>query len=151
VIDTNQPQSTSPFHNTSVHPNTMRATPSSIISIFPLLATAVPTKCGSLHPIFKLEPINLSSYYTYTSPSASGPKVGYISFTLSNDEVDYATQCSGVTSMPLGQFYNTQSFECTSLGQSGAQKSLFTFDSNTNVLSLNSTWNCGGYVNVQRR
>ncbi|KAF1916573.1 hypothetical protein BDU57DRAFT_516770 [Ampelomyces quisqualis] len=122
----------------------MRATTSSVLSFLPLLTTAVPTKCGSLHPTFKFEPINLSSYYTYTSPSASGPKVGYISFTLSNDEVDYVTQCAGVTSMPLGQFYDYQQFECTSPGQSGAQKSSFTFDSNTKILSLNSTWNCGG-------
>jgi hypothetical protein len=119
----------------------MYTTTSLILSILPLLVSAAPPNCGSLHPTFTLEPIDLSSYYTYTTPSASGPKLGSISFTLKNDEVDYTTQCSGVSAMPLGQFYGSQIFDCTT---SGEGKSSFAYDSNSKVINVNSTWSCGG-------
>lgn len=112
-----------------------------LLAALPFL-TAVTADCGSIHPVFTLDPINLSSYYTYTTPAASGPKEGQISFSLKNDQVDYTTQCKGVTVQPLGQFYRFQTFDCTS-GKPW-EKSSFSYDSNSKVINLNSTWTCGG-------
>ena len=116
-----------------------------LLATLPFLTVAA-AGCGSQHPIFTLNPINLSSYYTYVSPSASGPKSGQISFTLRNDDVDYSTECKGGSSMPLGQFYSFQVFDCSAPSGKPWEKSSFSYDTASKVLNVNSTWTCGGLV-----
>ncbi|KAF2119741.1 hypothetical protein BDV96DRAFT_684266 [Lophiotrema nucula] len=98
--------------------------------------------CGSTHPKWTLDPINLSSYYTYTSPSASGPKLGSFSFTFATDQVDYEAQCSGSSVNPQGIFYGSQVFECVTPGGSGSKTTSFSFDSASSVVSVNTTFTC---------
>lgn len=112
-----------------------------LLAALPLLS-AVAAECGSRYPVFTLEPINLSSYYTYTTPSASGPKEGHISFSLKSDQFGYVTECAGTTGMPLGQFYDFQTFECAN--SKPWEKSSFSFDSYSKSITVNSTWTCGG-------
>ena len=118
----------------------MRTSTTASLFFLPLLTSAAPMACD-IHPVFTLNPINLSSYYTYTTPAHAGPKLGSISFTLQNDQTNYMTECSGSSPMPFGQFYDFQTFDCTV--PSGAQMS-FSYDTSTKIVSLNSTWSCGG-------
>ncbi|KAF2822533.1 hypothetical protein CC86DRAFT_258055, partial [Ophiobolus disseminans] len=86
--------------------------------------------------------INFSSYYTFISPSAMGPKAAYFSFKLNNDEVGVATDCRASTSMPLGQIYPHQRFDCSTEDVT----TTFSYDTSTKVVGLNSTWSCGGDI-----
>jgi YD repeat-containing protein len=125
----------------------MLITLSTLLVLLTTVIAAVPEKCGSGHPTFTLDPINFSSYYTYTTPAASGPKLATFSFLLKNDETDYDVACRGAMSMPLGQFYGWYpAFNCTTPGNPDWKQTSFTYDSNTNLVAVNTTWDCGGYV-----
>ena len=66
--------------------------------VFPLLAAAAtPDVCGSSALTLTLSAINLNSYYTFLTPSASGPKAGSLSFILSNSQVLDPTQSGPTT------------------------------------------------------
>ncbi|KAH7406468.1 hypothetical protein DE146DRAFT_393356 [Phaeosphaeria sp. MPI-PUGE-AT-0046c] len=119
----------------------MHTTTKALLLLLSTVTNAASNDCCSSHPLFTLEPINLSSYYTYTTPSASGPKAGYISFALKHDGSNSTAACSGVTSMPLAQFYGSHIFECAT---QGGGRSSFAFDSYTGLIHVNSTWKCGG-------
>lgn len=127
----------------------MLARPPILFSLITTAIAAVPEKCSSNHPIFTLDPINFSSYYTYTTPSASGPKAATFSFLLKNDEVDYNIECSGTMSMPLGQFYGSRAFNCTTPDNADWKQTSFAYDSNTKVVMTNTSWDCGGYVGMK--
>jgi hypothetical protein len=124
--------------NTSCKEFKMRLTAAIALSLS-LLSYAAPYQCEP-HPLLTLAPINLSSYYTYTTPAHQGPRLGVISFTLQNDQTDDTTECSGSSQMSFGWFYATQTFNCTS--PSG--ETSFSFDSITKAVSLNTLWTCGG-------
>ncbi|KAF2006313.1 hypothetical protein P154DRAFT_559397 [Amniculicola lignicola CBS 123094] len=104
-----------------------------------------PGTCGSLHAKWTLSPISLSSYYTYTSPSASGPKLGSIDFVFKNDQVDYSSTCKGSSANPQGIFYGSTWFDCeTQGGNQGWKKTSFAYDTATSVVNVTSTWSCPG-------
>jgi hypothetical protein len=110
------------------------------VSLFlPILTYAASYQCDP-HPLLTLAPINLSSYYTYTTPAHQGPRLGTISFTLQNDQVDDTTECSAFSQMSFGYFYATQTFNCTS----SSGETSFSFDSMTKALNLSTSWTCGG-------
>lgn len=113
-------------------------------ALLPSIAAAISCTPGTLHPVWTLDPVNLSSYYIFASPSASGPKLGSISFTLSSDQVDYNTTCAGYSVNPLGQFYSNEVFKCAAPTNDSKDATVFTFDTNSSVISLNSTWTYGG-------
>jgi hypothetical protein len=104
-----------------------------------ILTCATSYQCDT-HPLLTLVLINLSSYYTYTTPAHQGPRLGVISFTLQNDQADDTTECSGSSQMSFGWFYATQTFNCTST----SGETSFSFDSITKAVGLNTTWTCGG-------
>ncbi|KAF2263557.1 hypothetical protein CC78DRAFT_533832 [Lojkania enalia] len=129
----------------------------SLLALLPAFAAAAPAcgapqpppqpgspSCGSTHPKWTLSPIDLSSYYTYTSPSASGPKLGTISFTFANDQVDYVAECSGSSVNPQGIFYGFETFECATEGGEEWKKTSFSYDTASGVIAVNSTWMCPG-------
>ncbi|KAH7110298.1 hypothetical protein B0J11DRAFT_410246, partial [Dendryphion nanum] len=100
-------------------------------------------------PKWTLEPINLSSYYTYVSPSAAGPKLGSISFAFKNDQVDYISECKGSSVNPRGQFYGSASFDCVTPGGEAWKKTSFNFDQSSGEIKIVSRWTCGGDVVYQ--
>ncbi|KAF2737656.1 hypothetical protein EJ04DRAFT_510097 [Polyplosphaeria fusca] len=123
------------------------------LPLFPLLisslpaacaAPAEPSSCGSLHPKWTLSAIDLSSYYTYTSPSASGPKLGSISFTFANSDVSYTAACKGNSVNPLGTFYSSQTFDCETEDGATWKKTSFSYDTASKIVVVNSTWTCNG-------
>lgn len=132
-----------------------------LISLVPILAAAAPScpapppppppkpSCGSIHPKWTLDAITRSSYYTYSSPSASGAKLGSIAFTFKNDQVDYVAECKGISVNPQGQFYGTQTFDCVTPGGAAWKKSSFSYEQFTGEIKVNSTWTCGGDVVYQ--
>jgi hypothetical protein len=113
-------------------------------ALLPSIAAAISCTPGTLHPVWSLNPINLSSYHTYSSPSASGASLGSISFTLSSDQVDYNTTCTGFSVNPLGQFYSFQIFQCARPTNDTKDATSFSFDTSSNVISVNSSWTYGG-------
>jgi hypothetical protein len=147
--------SSQPLHSERLQPSlptsafitTMRLTIPAIISAlsFSSLTTAIVCTPGSLHPVFTLDPVNLSSYYAYTSPSTSGPHIGNFSFTLTSDQTDYATECIGISNNPLGQFYGAQTFACNTPSVEGPKsKTSFSYDTASQVVGLNTSWTYGG-------
>jgi hypothetical protein len=109
------------------------------------LASAIICTPGSLHPVFTLDPVNLSSYYTYTSPSTAGPHFGTLNFTLTSDQTDYATQCVGISNNPLGQFYAAEKFVCNTPSVEGPKsQTTFSYDTTSQVIALNTSWTYGG-------
>jgi hypothetical protein len=119
----------------------MRAIPAAALLLPPIVSMAAPSS-PSFSPVLTLNPINLSSYFTYTTPAHAGPRLGSISFTLRNSQVDYDTHCEGST-MSFGQFYAYQTFECATPNGTAWKDASFSYDSNTKTISLNSTWTCG--------
>ncbi|KAF2186691.1 hypothetical protein K469DRAFT_571726 [Zopfia rhizophila CBS 207.26] len=124
-----------------------------LLASLPLFAAASPLQpradCGSIHPKWTLEDINLSSYYTYTSPSALGPRLGTVSFTFENDQVDYTASCKGNSVNPQGTFYSSQTFDCETPDGTSWKKTSFDFDTSSSVFNVNSIWTCGGDVVYQ--
>lgn len=117
----------------------MRAIAKIVLPSLSALTNADSNDCYSACPRFTLEPINLSSYYTHTTASASGPKASYISFQLQRDGTNFTAACSSVISMPLAQFHG---FRILEWAMQGGGKSPFSFESYTGLIHVNSTWIC---------
>jgi hypothetical protein len=113
----------------------MRITIATTLFLLPLLTSAAPYQCDT-HALLKLTPIDVSYFFEYSTPAHVSRKSGNINFTLTNDQVDEPTQCTGSSQLDFGHFYGFQMFECTPPG------TLFSFDSSTNVVGLNMTWTC---------
>ncbi|KAH7092571.1 hypothetical protein FB567DRAFT_576929 [Paraphoma chrysanthemicola] len=114
----------------------------------PCLTAAAQDPCGADKLTLNLSSIELSSYYTYVSPSAAGPKLGIISFDLSNSQVNYTTHCRTAQSVsPFGNFYGFMWWNCTAPGAVWPDaETRFSFETAGSVVVLNTTWSCGGDV-----
>jgi hypothetical protein len=111
----------------------MRSIIVTALSLLPLLTGAAPYQCDT-HALLTLAPIDMSYFFEYSTPAHVSRKSGKINFTLANDQIDEPTQCTGSSQLDFGHFYGFQMFECTPPG------TLFSFDSSTNAVGLNTTW-----------
>ncbi|KAF1936035.1 hypothetical protein EJ02DRAFT_314500, partial [Clathrospora elynae] len=112
---------------------------------------------GSTTPGLELSDITYSSYYTFVSPSASGPKAGTISFTVANNRTDDPIECKGVNSNPFANFYGSTVYDCITSGKEEEKANAedchvcwtdsmsFSFDTTvagTRNLTVNMIWTC---------
>lgn len=116
-----------------------------LVSLVSLISLAL-AECPTTDPFWVLAPINLAWYYTFQSPSASGAHSGHISFDFTNDQVAYNTFCEGYSVNPFGVFSGSDSYECVSEGdeEGEARATRFSYDGETKVVSVESSWMCEG-------
>lgn len=118
-------------------------------TLFTLLVAAIavsPEKCGTRHPTLTLDPINYTTSWRYSTPAHAINGGTTVSFTLQNDEVDFATTCTGTETLYFGEFADYMVFNCTNPENKDWEPTSFTYNSHTEVVALNTTWDCGGYV-----
>ncbi|RAR09330.1 hypothetical protein DDE82_001842 [Stemphylium lycopersici] len=110
---------------------------------------------GNTAPTLDITNIVFSSYYTFRSPSATGPKAGYIDFDVTNSAVNDSITCSGVNSNPWAVFYESDVYDCV-ITESGdghdesmcwtdsASFSLDTAELGVTNLTFDMSWTCEG-------
>jgi hypothetical protein len=131
--------------------------PTPLFTAFFALASAYPSN-ETNDFYLTITDIVYSSYYTFVSPSASGPKQGVISFTLENNDIDEPIYCKAVNSNPFAVFYASTEYECVS--NIGSNKDMgktyegpycwtnsvsFTFSTESleqRILTVDVSWTC---------
>ena len=99
-------------------------------SLFFMLISLPLSLAGNTAPTLDLTNIVFSSYYTFLSPSALGPKAGYIDFDVTNSALNDSIACSGVNSNPWAFFYESNVYDCVATeGGDGHDESLCWTDS----------------------
>jgi hypothetical protein len=131
--------------------------PTLLLTAFLALASAYPRNETDAFYLI-ITDIVYSSYYTFVSPSASGPKQGVISFTIENSDIDGPIHCKAVNSNPFAVFYASTEYECVSNIDNDGQMEktyegpycwtnsvVFTFSTESleqRILTVDMSWTC---------
>ena len=127
---------------------TMRFQSLVVTSLLPLAALADINN----PPALGLTNVTFSSYYTFVSPSAAGPKLGSISFAIVNDAMEGLVACSGYSTNSWAMFYPSTEMPCDSpepseeaeCMTSSASFNLDTMTPGEMNLTVQLSWSCTG-------